>query len=1052
MDIRGYLTNYLNKDKDDELRQSLYKQYQAKVPLKTDVSPSLGEGLRSALKIAAMEPPRITQQDVAGGVRNALASGIARQRSALDLNKQRFSGTPITPFQRKQYVGQSLNTLGTQAKGVGRAYLGGARVGTMAVGATNPLALGAYTALGTGINYLGNRASGVEGPASLKLGFIQSVENLPRSAAMVGVNKFTQPVMDARAARILKLSPGLRGQLKGRAAMSLMNVGEGLIMDRASGYKTTPQSVALDAITGATVFAGPANEPIKRSIGRLSRGIADSAQGGFARIGRPEVYSPISINPEDTPLLMEMVRDGRAGLDTYTGLVKEFEDGSWVNIGRLPKSTVEYMKFNDQIARPLNIGGEAGFFDPNARIEFTQSDLDYAITKGVIAEDEAKGFKSSMNNILNPLKNAPEDAQNIVGNWNKGVLEGKIKANMDGYRFKDIPEKDAWKIVQYMQEPIPENAVRLQLDVEKYAEDIANIRNTFDSMRKEYVDRGGDVGYLNDYIMQVWKQSPEQVQRVLSASKNPKFSKERVIPTYREGMEMGLTPKYTHIAQLISEYRMAMEKALANKKLVSDLIGAGYLVPSNKAPADWDFINMKGVPPARVRAGGDVIDLNYKASKPIADSLNNIFNRNTNDMLSTAANISRYMQNITLSGGVPKTPINAFTLGLGVKEISSGRVKSPVAAFLRSFSKSWSDKFEAENVGYRQLMAQEGIPSRTGSDYQKLFKNLADSKTFKEVLGDKWDEYLQEPTFNRFLPQLELQFFKDIYEGALKNGADPIEARSLAGSSTRNFYGIVDTLGRSANTEEALTAVFFAPRFRESMINFWKNNWDAIRPKNWTEAEFKANRKFLVGTALTYLFMSVLNKGFTGHWSHENKGGKELALEIPVGNGRSWFIPLLPSVGTVPRRLVEAGGAFIGGDPRTGTQKATSFLSQPIQLGSQLLTDRTFYGGSITKESDPRLAKTAKRIGYALEQSSHPFFGEPIAVLQGRKTPIEAALGMLELPIYPSKSTPRKWKYKISSGGGAKTGGTGGSMVPSTTQVETNVLRPSGRVLLPKGR
>jgi len=43
--------------------------------------------------------------------------------------------------------------------------------------------------------------------------------------------------------------------------------------------------------------------------------------------------------------------------------------------------------------------------------------------------------------------------------------------------------------------------------------------------------------------------------------------------------------------------------------------------------------------------------------------------------------------------------------------------------------------------------------------------------------------------------------------------------------------------------------------------------------------------------------------------------------------------------------------------------------------------------------------------GYAFEQSMHPFMGEPVAVAQGRKTPLEGAMGMLELPVYPSKSS-----------------------------------------------
>jgi len=72
------------------------------------------------------------------------------------------------------------------------------------------------------------------------------------------------------------------------------------------------------------------------------------------------------------------------------------------------------------------------------------------------------------------------------------------------------------------------------------------------------------------------------------------------------------------------------------------------------------------------------------------------------------------------------------------------------------------------------------------------------------------------------------------------------------------------------------------------------------------------------------------------------------------------------------------------------------------------LSNRTFYGAPIYQSDDPALTKLGKLGGYALEESSHPLIGEPIAVAQGRKTPFEAGLGLMEVPAYPSASTPEK--------------------------------------------
>jgi hypothetical protein len=258
------------------------------------------------------------------------------------------------------------------------------------------------------------------------------------------------------------------------------------------------------------------------------------------------------------------------------------------------------------------------------------------------------------------------------------------------------------------------------------------------------------------------------------------------------------------------------------------------------------------------------------------------------------------------------------------------------------------------------------------------------------------------------MPMLETNFFKDTYDQAIKSGLSQDEAKRLAGEATKHFYGIADAFSRSKFVEDATSTVFFAPKFRESMVDFWVNNAKALLPKNIKDSTYATNRKFLAGTVLTYLVYDLLNRSLTGHSMAENKGGKELSVEIPVGNDRSLFIPMLPSVGTLPRRFGEMGGALLEGDVATAAQKAGSFLSQPISLGSQLLSNRTFYGAPIYQSDDPALTKLGKLGGYALEESSHPLIGEPIAVAQGRKTPFEAGLGLMEVPAYPSASTPEK--------------------------------------------
>lgn len=638
--------------------------------------------------------------------------------------------------------------------------------------------------------------------------------------------------------------------------------------------------------------------------------------------------------------------------------------------------------------------------------EITDEEVDRVVAGELQQDLEIPKLKKWFNKTFNPIKNAPEDVQTWVGDWRKNILSSRVEANQLGQGLKTIPQEDGLKIMQYIQEPTSAKAKDLGLDVAKYQDQIENIRTAYDVLRDQGINEGLDVGYLENYLNQVWKESYDDVIKARGLGKNPSFTKDRVIPTYEEGIKLGLTPRFTHPAQLIAHYKYQLGKAVSNKQLVDQLTESGHLLPGSQAPANWKTIDAPLFPKSQVKMGNKTIIQDYKASPNIAHAINSIFEpKAEGGLMHTAANVSKKMQDLTLSGGVPKTPINSFALANAVKEITSGRVKSPVTSFFRSFSDDATKNFFRDNKQYLKMMGEEGIPSYTNIDYTQAYKNIAENKNLKEVLGDKWDEWMGDPTFKRFLPQLQVNLFKDTYDKAVKDGMRPTEARKLAGEVTKNFYGLVDNISRPQFTEDSMSALFFAPRFREGMVNFWGKNLQSLSPKNITNKEFSQNRKFLAGTVLTAVLYELLNKKLTGHWMHENKDGKGTSLEIPVAPGRSWYIPILPSIATVPRRVISAIEELSGGDIAGATKEFGGFLSQPISLGSQLLSNRTFYGGPIYQYDDPALDKLKKLGGYAFEQTSHPFVGEPMSVIQERKTPVEAAMGALELPVYPSRST-----------------------------------------------
>lgn len=655
----------------------------------------------------------------------------------------------------------------------------------------------------------------------------------------------------------------------------------------------------------------------------------------------------------------------------------------------------------------------------------SDEEVDRAIAEGVFNEIDKPKVVRWFNRIFDPIQNAPESVQRIMGEWRTGNIVARSKANEVPQMFADIPDKEGWKMVRYIQDPTPKKAKELGLDVNQYKDEVQKYRQFYDSIRQEAIDAGLPVNYRDNYLNQVWKESPSEIDAKIKAGlgTRPGFTKQRSIPSYEAGLKIGLTPKFTHPAQLAAHYRFSLDKAIANKRLSDQLLDSGYLLPSNSAPPDWKAIDSPFFPKVTVDFGaGEAVQMDYKAPKEIAEAINNIFEVKEPGLLNLVARGARFMQEIKLSAGVPYSGLNSFAIGQSLKELTAGRVTSPLKALVYSHSKGATKNWLNNNKQYTDMMAREGISVYSEQDYSKLYKNVAESKSLSNLFGKARDEFhkaMSEPTFKRFMPMIQVQFFKDVYDGGIKQGMTPADAKKLAGDSTKNFYGIVDRFSRSSDVEDAISVVLLAPKFREAMLGFWSNNLKSINPvekggrlgirlttKNLKDQTLKANRNFtLLGLPMTYLAYSLANKAMTGRWMHENREGKELSVEIPRENGRSWYIPVLPTVSTIPRRVQEAGSYLAAGDIGGATERVGSMGSMAIGVGSSLLGNKTFYGGPIYQDDDPALEKIGKLAGYGFEQTAHPFIGAPVAVAQGRKTPVEGVMGMAELPIYPSSST-----------------------------------------------
>lgn len=503
-----------------------------------------------------------------------------------------------------------------------------------------------------------------------------------------------------------------------------------------------------------------------------------------------------------------------------------------------------------------------------------------------------------------------------------------------GSKFRHIPESEGVDVIKALENP---NA-----EVSDAAKGFAQeVRAEFDNLYKEAKAAGIDVGYLKNYVTHIWDKPMEEVAGLYKqASSKFGFAKGREFPTYEEGIQMGLKPKYTNPSQILAEYARKLSETKADMRYLKDMEAQGLQVPASVGAGRW-------APKGETGMVGKIAEIGAKAS--------GIF------------------QDIGMSGGIPKTPLNSWTFAQTTKEVLSGRVMSPLKALVRSTVGS-SDEFFRANSGQIQKMQLRNIPVETTVN----MKNLVDKGTLKnmfgESVGEAWNKTMNDPTFKKFMPQLQIQLFNDVEKGLLKAGRSAEEAADIAAKTVKNFYGITgsDVMAkRSELGQDVVSALFFAPRYRESMVNFWGNIVKGL--KNPLAPENKYNMRFAIGATMTLGAMNYLNEKTMGHGMWDNPKSQRDKLLIPVGDGNVIGIPFLSSIATMPRFAAKEIGNLASGDFPEAVREGKTLLAFGLKPPVDVATNENYFGQEIF---DPATSggEKAKDIGrYLFEAYQHPY-------------------------------------------------------------------------------
>jgi hypothetical protein len=641
-------------------------------------------------------------------------------------------------------------------------------------------------------------------------------------------------------------------------------------------------------------------------------------------------------------------------------------------------------------------------------------------------------FLQKLKNTINPLKQQDPETQKIFQDYTKKIAAARPLANDESKKLSDIPVQEGWDAI-------------LREERGQASPHTAAIKGEFQDLMDEGRSRGLDIPERQNYVPHSYSETPAEIKQVTknyllkkgvpedqidgfingtqdipdSTAKrlglNPFFTKTRIFPTYEDAIGAGLHPKFTHPAQLAGLYRETMERNVANRELISDLVKGGKLFTSDLAPKGYQPVNL------------EFAQQGYYAKPRLAQMLNGLFHDGNSQtfmdrVTGFTGKLSSSVQKLELTTGVPGMNVNVHSIGQLIKGITAGDL-STVKSFIRSQSDKASVAFFEDNADVLKRMAAQNIDvGSTVADYAHMYPNMlkpsvADAyarggaKSVASFLtketGSSFEKTFTKKNFTSFMPATIVQTFKDASNHFVAQGMEPKEADALAADVVRAFHGLVGNVGRSKGTEAGLSTVFFAPQFRESIVNTLWNSLKSVTTDMSNPAFYK-NRQLVAGMAITYGLYAGANKYLNGHYIWQNPSTHQFDLQIPTGNGNYAYVPFMPSFLAVPRNLVGGALSTAQGDLAGATQQFSSELSAPLQLFGQLYANKDFYGRAIYNNTDSGSVKAEKIASYLGLNVVPPFIKEAVNYIQKKgATPLYQSITTgMELPIkYGSDAT-----------------------------------------------
>ena len=508
---------------------------------------------------------------------------------------------------------------------------------------------------------------------------------------------------------------------------------------------------------------------------------------------------------------------------------------------------------------------------------------------------------------------------------------------------------------------------------------------------------GIQLNELPDYIPQLWNNTEEEIAQVFGpmtkrAKQTPDFAYERVIESYKKGIEKGLTPKYNNIADLAGWYETQLQTVMANREFVNYLKKTGNLVPSKNGQVlpGWQTIRPEIM-------GTLTKNIAWQAPKKVARQIENYMAPNEGP-LAVAAGAVRKSKEVMLSGGIPGTAINAHGLvNIPNRVLDMTRSPAETAKTLgMAVNVKKADKFLKDNVREIPRFVQAGMSAGA----EGFWASVSKTPTFSELLKDRkigaiWDKLVSEPTFQKYLPAVQLQQAMRLEKKFIASGMAPEEATKAAARTVNDFFS-----GKTFDEQSVKNLadiLLLAPAWQSTS---WKIAKGAAAKSGAEGNVYKG----AIGTMIAKRLAADFARQFlTG----QGPSSAARSGNIPIGTDSRGLQAEIDPMGASDRPVAlpsNIASNIINGVPIGNTIDSTlrGFLSGPAGLAYSAIKNRDWRGRPMHSESG-RPVPTNEAIGNYVGGLAGIASPGPVRAgfdwARGMSSPAEAAAQAMELPI-----------------------------------------------------